>query len=275
VIVKLPSGFAGEWTTSSLQKIRLSGSAVNKITDIQFKDSRSLAIQIKDGFQTGDSLILSGIEIGEINTITENWEGLVLALNNNEDITKIFNVAPGSGKIKSGEVKIIWSREQIIVPEGNYDSKPLDPLRIIRNSQNPLNSLGISQMYFSLEPLDKIRDAAVWDKKILNSSPGKFHHDVFTLKQIDRRLLEFQLNHSELSNSMLTFDELSIPGLSLSGFKKDRNSEYKLVMRIESGGPIIAECTQKSLLQTLLIKGKLYDYMACPRASLLIIRIHK
>ena len=248
VIVKLPSGFAGEWTTSSLQKIRLSGSAVNKITDIQFKDSRSLAIQIKDGFQTGDSLILSGIEIGKINTITENWQGLVLSLNNNEDITKTFNVAPGSGKIKSGEVKIIWSREQIIVPEGNYDSKPLDPLRIIRNSQNPLNSLGISQMYFSLEPLDKIRDAAVWDKKILNSSPGKFHHDVFTLKQIDRRLLEFQLNHSELSNSMLTFDELSIPGLSLSGFKKDRNSEYKLVMRIESGGPIIAECTQKIII---------------------------
>ena len=248
VMVKLPSGFSGEWTTSSLQKIRLSGSAVNKIMDIQFKDSRSLAIQIKDGFQTGDSLILSGIEIGEIITITENWQGLVLSLNNNEDITKIFNVAPGSGKIKSGEVKIIWSREQIIVPEGNYDSKPLDPLRIIRNSQNPLNSLGISQMYFSLEPLNKIRDAAVWDKKILNSSPGKFHHDVFTLKQIDRRLLEFQLNHSELSNSMMTFDELSIPGLSLSGFKKDRNSEYKLVMRIESGGPIIAECTQKIII---------------------------
>ena len=90
VLIKLPSMFDGVWDKNSINKIRFSGTAAKKVKSIQYKDPRTLAISIKEDFQTLDKLNLGGIAIGSINTISDNWEHLVLELkDNNKNIIRI------------------------------------------------------------------------------------------------------------------------------------------------------------------------------------------
>jgi hypothetical protein len=242
ILIELPDGFKAAWNKKSINKIRLTGSAAKKVNRIEYKNEKTLKIQIINNFKTNDQLKVEGLELFEISGVMKEGKYLSISYNNNKNIIKILKPSKGAkGKISSGQIKLIWARQQTIVPNDINDSERFDPIRIVRNSKEQLNYFGIDQLYFYLEPISEILDAAEWESKMKNFGKYKFQNEIFSLKSINKQVLTIQLNDSELAQNRLAFNELSIPGLWLGEFKRNRNGQYKLSMRIEKNGPTIAK----------------------------------
>ena len=246
ILARLPVEFKGAWNESSIERIRLSGSAPQKIRNVQYQDSSTFLIKVREDFLPGDSVIFLGAKVEDVSEPSQEWHELTLDLNHPDGSVKHFKKRSKSGSIRAGEIRLLWPREQNVVPSGIYDSKQLDPLKIVRNSVSPIDSLGITQFFLTLEPLEgQRRNAAEWDGKMTKTGPYKFQNDIFELNSLDRHSLGLRIEDRTRSQDLLVLSEQLVPELYLSGFKRNVNSEYRLVLRLEPDGPAIAQCPHK------------------------------
>tara|TARA_Y100000310_G_scaffold301613_1_gene338233 strand:+ start:13767 stop:20483 length:6717 start_codon:yes stop_codon:yes gene_type:complete len=245
VFVRLPEQFKGFWNEESVEKINISGSGAQMINRVSFKDSVTLLIKVGRNFRPGDSIMISGIEVADVGRVTTEWHDLELDLEYPDNKIKHFNKRPKSGRIKAGEIKIFWPRIQSVIPQDIYDSWTLDPLRIVKNSSSRLDSLGIKRLFLTLEPIEGgRRNAAEWDSKMTVEGTYRFVNDIYILDSLDRQTIQLRIDDRDQTKDLLVLSEQMVPDLYLSGFKRNINSEYRLILRFEPSGPIIAVCPQ-------------------------------
>ena len=261
ISINLPADLNAAWSQKSINNLRLSGRGSKKIESIKFVNSKFLSIRITNDFITNEKLVIDGLEIVNVIDIMKNPRFPVLTLSNNQ--SQIKNIKPGlgaKGKISAGEIKLVWGRNQMIVPETRNDSKLLDQLRVVRDSNEQLDYFNIKTLYLALEPISGSQGAVEWENKIRNFGEFKFQHEILSLNKFNKNLIELKIKESDLAFERLAYNEISITGLWLGEFKNGRNGEYKLSLKISKNGPTIATSNQKIVVDWNGIPPQPFEY---------------
>jgi len=261
ISINLPVNLNAAWNQKSINNLRLSGRGSKNIETIKFVNSKLLSIRVANDFKTNEKLVIDGLEIVNVIDIMRNPKFPLLTLSNNQN--QIKNIKPGlgaKGKISAGEIKLVWGRNQMIVPENRNDSKLLDQLRVIRDSNEQLDYFNIKTLYLALEPISGSQGAVEWENKIRNFGDYKFQHEILSLDKFNKNLIELKIKESDLAFERLAYNELSITGLWLGEFKKGRNGEYKLSLKISKNGPTIATSNQKIVVDWNGIPPQPFEY---------------